>query len=406
MSVQSSPPTGRVEALLETLGLVSWAARRAVKVMTSARIDSPRRAVVVVGATIALSLLTLVHWAFLLLDEVVVPGYRRRQVVEPLFVVGMPRSGTSFLQATLAADQERFSTVRLRELLFTPAVSQRWVWEQVARVDARLGRPLERTGRWIERRTTRDLDDVHPIDLDEPEEDFLYLLPAWACFALVAVFPESESTWALTRVDSWPARDRDKLMTWYRLALQRQLYWDARTRPARPSRAVLSKNPSFTGWVISLRNTFPDARFVCCYREPVARALASQLSSMAPAMSWGARDPAQAHVREGFETMYEDYARSMVGLLDAAATSAVALPLSTLSADTEATIRALYAHFGWTPSDDFADWLRAERSRSRRHRSAHRYSAEEFGLDEEAVRERFAPWLESLARHALAVEAT
>src|SRR5690606_8284199 len=44
----------------------------------------------------------------------------------------------------------------------------------------------------------------------------------------------------------------------------------------------LSKNPSFTPMLASLKQTFPDAHFIACTRDP-AMTVPSQLSSLLPA---------------------------------------------------------------------------------------------------------------------------
>lgn len=381
-----------------------WALQRAARILGAVRIDSVRRAVTLGLAVPGLLLLSLWHGLGFLLDELVAPRYRTTPIHDPVFVIGMPRSGTTFLQEVLASDEERFATIRLRELLFTPAISQRRIWASIARVDTAIGRPAERLGRWLERRATRGLDDVHPIDLDAPEEDFLFFLPMWACFALVALIPESRELWSLTRLDDWPKSERDRIVRWYRRSVQRQLYWDRRSRPGQPPRVLLSKNPSFTGLALTLREAFPDAVFVCCYRE-VSRALASQLSSMAPSMELFGRDPAAPEVRERFEAMYRGYGDSILQLREADRERVRIIPLRTLSADVKATVLTLYDEFGWTPSDRYVDRLDALASRSRNYRSSHRYTADDFGLVPEEVDGRFEALVSALDRHALAPNA-
>ena len=78
----------------------------------------------------------------LLLDYLLFPDFRRVQVREPLFVVGVPRSGTTFLHRLLAMD-ERFTTTALWELLFATSITQRYFWTGVARLDKRRKHGLE-----------------------------------------------------------------------------------------------------------------------------------------------------------------------------------------------------------------------------------------------------------------------
>ena len=52
-------------------------------------------------------LLQAINGAGLMLDYLLFPDFRRVRVREPLFVVGVPRSGTTFLHRLLAGDRER-----------------------------------------------------------------------------------------------------------------------------------------------------------------------------------------------------------------------------------------------------------------------------------------------------------
>ena len=141
---------------------------------------------------------------------------------------------------------------------------------------------------------TGGLDAVHPTALDAPEEDFLFLLPAFSSFILVAAFPLSPAVWELTRVDDWPERQRRRLIGFYRSCLQRHLYATGQT-----DATVLSKNPSFSACVATLAELFPDARFVCCYRDPL-EAIPSQLSSLRPSVEGLGYDVADPRIRDRF----------------------------------------------------------------------------------------------------------
>ena len=292
MTGHASPPAGGARRLA---GLLSSSKPLGVKRMIALALFVP-----------GLVLLQLLHRIGFALDHLLFPGYRRVDVCEPLFVVGMPRSGTSFLHQTLSQDTRRFTTLTLWELVLAPSISERAFWAGLAGMDAKLGTPVTRLGRFIERTiagimdrvhpvdfeepgedflfllplfacfllvavfprspaiwelvlapsiserafwtglagidaklgapVTRlgrsiermiidSMDGVHPVDFEEPGEDFLFLLPLFACFLLVAVFPRSPAIWELTRIDDWPTERREALLRWYRSCLQRHLYW-------------------------------------------------------------------------------------------------------------------------------------------------------------------------------------
>jgi hypothetical protein len=319
-------------------------------------------------------LLQFAHWVGLGLDELLFPAYRHVQVRAPLFIVGLPRSGTTSLHRVLSRDEERFTTLRLWHLIFAPSITQRRLVAALARVDRAVGGPGRRLLRVAERLATGWLADVHPVTLADAEEDYLFFLPVWASFILVLVAPDDPKLWALTALDRDDPERADRLVAFYRRCVQRHLYLDGGRR------TLLSKNPGFSGMVEALGRAFPDARFVACYRDP-ERAVASQLSSLETAarlLGWSVADP---RYRDRFVAMLRYYGEHLAEILPRLSGDRHGFTLLVqMAPDMARTVQRLYTRFGWTPSTGFAATLAAESSRARRHRSGHRYRLEDYGL--------------------------
>ncbi|WP_405282845.1 sulfotransferase [Gaopeijia maritima] len=330
--------------------------------------------------------LQVVHWVALALDDLLFPAYRRVEVREPLFVLGLPRSGTTTLHRILARDEERFTTLRLWQLLFAPAIVERKALAALGAVDRAIGSPALRTLRWIERRLTSWMDEVHPISLDEPEEDYLFFLPLFAAFILVLVAPRDPRLWRISRADRSPA-EADRLVAFYRRCVQRHLYLEG------GDRRLLSKNPSFTPFIEALDRAFPDARFIGCVRAP-SKVVASQLSSLADgARLMGWRVEAPEH-RDRIVAMLVFYARHLVETFDALPSDRRdTVILAQWARDVPTGVSELYRRFGWTVSPTYAEALDDEGQRSRSHRSRHRYALADFGLDDAEVDPLFAALL-------------
>ncbi len=327
--------------------------------------------------------LQAVHWLGFLLDDLLFPGYRDVEVTEPLFVVGLPRSGTSFVQRVLAAD-ERFTTLRLWELLLAPSVTERKAWLSLIAVDRAVGRPFGRLVGAIERLAFRWMDEVHPVSLSAPEEDYFLLLPAFACVLLVVPFPYHSAVWRLTRFDGLPREEREPLLAFYRSCLQRHLY------VVGADKRLLSKNPSFTPMVRSLTERFPDSRVACCVRDP-REAVPSLLSSLEDGARLFGWDPGEREVRDRFVAMMEGYARHALDVLDGpGADRSTFLPLGELRRDVKGRILAMYEAFGWEPSPGFREHLERMSERARSHTSGHSYTLEEFDLSADELKRRFA----------------
>ncbi|MDX1567588.1 MAG: sulfotransferase, partial [Longimicrobiales bacterium] len=274
------------------------------------------------------------------------------------------------------------------ELIVAPSVTERRVWLALAALDRRLGRPGGRLLRRLHTTLFRFMDEVHPVDLDKPEEDYFFFLPAFACFLLVVPFPLHPGVWALARFDDLPAAERSRLVGFYRSCVQRHLYVTG------GDRRILSKNPSFTPMVRTLAEAFPDGRLICSLRDPRegVPSLLSSLEDGARMFGWNVRAP---DMRDRFVDMLEHFAAHGVETLSSLPRHRHAfVPLPALARDVESTIREVYARFGWTPGPDFVRRLKVETERARAFQSEHLYTLEDFGLRENEVMERFSPHLD------------
>ena len=329
------------------------------------------------------ALLQMTHWLCLRLDDLLFPGYRKVEVLEPLFVVGLPRSGTTLLHRTLSLDEERFTTLKLWELLLAPSVVQRKVLGALGTLDRAVGRPVGRLVAWVERRVLGFMDDIHPTSLAEPEEDYLFLLPAFAAFILILAFPGHSRLWTVARLDAAEDDFRLGLIEFYRSCLQRHLY------VAGTERRVLSKNPSFSSFVETLAQVFPDARFVACARDP-REAVASQLSSLEDGASffgWAVSDP--THRDRIVDTLvhYGDHLTAVLPTLGEARWAWC--PLSSLNRELESEVTRIYGRLGWEPGAEFQRALAEAGERSREYRSGHTYELEQYGLRPALLLARF-----------------
>lgn len=337
----------------------------------------------------ALAALMTIHWAALLLDEVIFPQYRALAVAHPLFVVGVPRSGTTFLHRVLALDAERFTTPCLWELLFAPAIVEHRLITAIARLDDRLGGPAGRLVRRVESALLTPLDAVHPMRLAAPDEDYLALVPLVRCFALVMAFPASETIWQMAAVDrAMPAAERRRLMAFYRGIVQRHLFVRG------PHKRLLSKNPSFTPMIRTLAEAFPDARFIGCLRDPL-EAIPSHLSAVCEGTRSFGIDIQGTPLQRRFSEMMIDYYRHLTTCLPPLGPGRAAIVrLNELHAALGSTVERVYAQFGLTIGPAFARALAEQQRRSRGYRSSHRYTLEQFGLDRESLAARLTDVLD------------
>ncbi len=345
-----------------------------------------RRIVAAIGLVLVLPLFfiwQLLHWLGFLLDEVFFRGYRTVEIRDPLFILGPPRSGTTHLHRVLALD-DTTTTFSTWECLFGLSVTGRKLALGCARLDRLLGRPVTRFTRWLGRRTLSSMDDIHELRMDAPEEDFLCLMPVAACFILIVPFPYAEHLWRVAQFDvAIDERDRHALMRYYRRCIQKHLYVFG------DDKRYLAKNPSFSGMAESLLETFPDARIIACTRDPVAT-IPSQLSSLRPGLSaCGFREfPTELRDRL-IATLYFYYGH----LRDVAIEQPSRLTFirnDELRDDLRNAIQTAFDKVGMEVNPAFDEKLEHAATESSKFRSGHRYSLDEYGLDEAELRDRFA----------------
>jgi len=344
----------------------------------------PRRILVMLGFLPLFALGQGLHWLGFLLDDLFFRGWRRVSVEAPVFVLGVPRSGTTRLHQVLAQD-EQFTSFRTWECLFAPSVTQRLFFLGLARADRAIGAPFAYLLRKLERHIFAGLDDVHPMGLTTPEEDYFALMPVLSCFILALPFPNFEHIWRVGRFDTdLGTAERERLLSFYEACLKRHLYVHG------PGKRLLSKNAAFAPWAQSLARWFPDARFIVSLRDPL-ETLPSQLSSIGSGLAFFGVPADSEPVRQRLTDQLAFYYENLDRLREQVPESRhIAFGMHDLRAGLGETLRAVYKRFGLPLSANFEQVLVQEDGQARRYKSSHSYSLEQFGLTSIKVSERFA----------------
>lgn len=327
-------------------------------------------------------LLQGLHWLGFLFDGLLFRGYRRVVVRSPLFVLGAPRTGTTFAHRLLALDR-RWTTFSTWECLFAPSVTERYLWTGLARLDRAIGRPAERLAGVVGRRLLAGIDDVHPLGLQTPEEDYFCLSPLLRCFVLVVPFPEARWIWQMAEFDRvLDPVERRRIMRFYHGCLQRHLYFQG------VERRLLSKNASFAGMTASLLETFPDCRILRCTREPVAAAR-SQFNALVPGLKLFGIPPDDPVFRDRLIDRLAFYHRHLDEVLGALPRGRWAeLSMTALGNDAEAAVLAACRELGIAVGASYQAELARVAAAARGHRPAFAPPLDVSGLDAATLRRR------------------
>lgn len=262
--------------------------------------------------------LQILHWLCFAIDEVVFSGYRRVTISKPVFISGIPRSGTTFVHRLLNSNSAHFSSFSTWEAVLAPSITERWIISKLLGLDKCLGAPIGRLLQTISNRILRKTDNVHPIRLDASEEDYLSLLPIGGCFIAILLLPSSPTIWKLAKLHQLKQRDRLILLDFYHRSLQRHLWFHGQNK------VLLSKNAAFATWLPYLFERYPDARFLICIRPP-QHALYSNLSSLKSTLSALRNEAAAPTIARELATVFQEGFSSLKTFVEAAPRQHLAL---------------------------------------------------------------------------------
>jgi hypothetical protein len=314
------------------------------------------------------------------LDRVLFPAYRATEVKAPIYILGPPRAGTTFLHRLLARDPQ-FTALSLYNTM-TPTVVAYRLWSALGALDRRTGGVLQRAMDRLNRRSFAAWEGVHSSGLDLPEEDETWWMMTLLTPALAIFFPFLHRFPQVKFVDRLPPPWPERLTRYLRDAAKRHMY------AVGEGKTLLGKNVIAAGRLERYTEAFPDMRIIPIVRHPYGSvpSIVSMLST-----PWTTHSPHLiGPTRECYELAklsYEQY-RTMIELKERFPPERfLEIRFEEAVSDPEGTVRGIYEHFGLPLSPEFARILEAEGERARRYRSGHRYDLSEYGLSEQKIYE-------------------
>lgn len=321
-------------------------------------------------------------------------------VDRPIFVMGLPRTGTTFLHRLLALDPlSRYP--KTWELLH-PSPTSRDPDVGGAALEADMRRRIERVRAefaLVEYVAPR-LNAIHETGAELPEECL------FAVGMEVPLLPFAFYT--LSRDDMWEhglSLRPDEMYTRYKDVL-RILSWQSPEYRggAAPLRRWTLKAPNHLFYVKQLCGAFPDARIIWTHRHATAAvpSYCSLLRALADASLDGEIDLRM--IGQNSKKIWSTAMKRAMRELDEArgkgGVKTADVLYENLVADPVGTVKDLYDQLGFTFSGEFKANLeayvaknRADRERMRGSKKRlHAYSAAEFGLTEEELTDEFADY--------------
>lgn len=293
-------------------------------------------------------------------------------IERPIFVTGLPRSGTTFLHAILARDSAN-AVPRCWQLIYPYPKSGRSSvgdWRKT-RVALQLG---------IYRLVAPRVAELHPMAADGPQE----------CSDITAQIFHSlrfDSMYHVPSYQDWIARhDHVNAYNFHKRFLRHLDHQE-------PGRRWILKSPDHVFALDAIRRVYPDALFVFLHRDPMP-VLASQLNlTEALRRSFASHIDLKEIGRSVAEAIV-DTANRLVenrdapGVLHLSFRSLIAAPLE--------AVRRIYAHSGLflspKTSEQMKRWVWRQKPSCAR---AHRSELAEFGLDVRDIYARFERYVQT-----------
>ena len=292
----------------------------------------------------------------------------------PIFVIGLPRSGTTSLFKLLSEDQNHRSPL---------------VWEMfypfplVTRMSRQYKRRLKKTDllMYIERKLMPSLDSIHPIHSTDPEE--CLLITAFSLRSLIysymARIPRYEDF--LRNCDFTPT------YLWHSRFIQ---VLESQKRPQR----WLFKDPSHIGHLSEILAIYPDACFIQIHRDP-AESIPSICSLSLKTRSPFSRDIDKDEIGQRTLQFWEDaLKKGMNKRAEISSDQFFDLSFKDFIDEPIKQIESIYSHFGFDLDKQTKNnMISSIQQASKEDTGTHVYSLAEFGLSEKSVQDTLSKYL-------------
>jgi Sulfotransferase family len=300
------------------------------------------------------------------------PAVLSRPIQAPVFITGMPRSGTTFLHRLILQDPST-NAPRLFQLVY-PYASQ-------ASLATALRKKCVSLQLALFRMIAPELNALHPVAVDAPEE----------CTDITAHVFQSLRFDAMYRVPSYNSwLGYSGFLDAYRFHRRFLQHLDSQL----PGRRWILKSPDHLFALDDIRRVYPDAHLVLVHRDPV-RVLASVARLTEVLRRPFTRSIDRVEIGREISASWIDGAQRMSRLLSSG-DSVLHLHYRQIVARPLDAVREVYRHCGFELTEEAEQrmraWLRTASNVTRPWRD---YQLAEFGLDRHILRERFAGYTDT-----------
>ncbi len=307
------------------------------------------------------------------------PRIAEEAITAPLFIMGLPRTGTTLLHSLLAQDHNLYYAPATWEVMFPSPPPSLGEMKRIKRAERRLA-----GFDWL----APEFRKIHPVSAHLPQE----------CIAIMSHTFMSDQFPAMYDIPAYLAwlqqQDMRPVYQYHSEFLQHLQY-------GRPARRFVLKAPAHMLAIEALFAVYPDALVVQTHREPLEiLASAASLTVVLRSTFSDFVDPAAIG-----DEMTKFWGDAMERFLEARkgcrAEAFIDIDYSDLLGDPIGVVRRLYSQLGNDLSSEVELRMRAflEAYPHAKH-GQHSYTLAAFGMDPEKISKRFSSYCTRYSRHS------
>ena len=329
-------------------------------------------------------------WVFLwTLDDLMFSAYRKVALVDPIFLVGGFRTGSTSLHRAMSLDSSRYCSPRFVELAL-PFLTVHFFLDFLEFLDGKFGSSfIAKIENKFQSILGKECMARHPMAFYEPEEDdILHAAWHWTGWYIGTMFPDADA-WIASgqQQKSYSSAEQDKMYTFYERSLQKVLYRRGN------GRALLSKS-HLIEFMFTLERKIPSAKFVGTVRNPkdtfVSWYALAQAASKVMGAGWNLpTDVATAaHLR-----FWDLFTASEMAFFndDGSNCNKILIPFSSYIENQEGCLRTIYKKFKLSIDDDFEQKLKEDAERHQNYKAKRGYenpTLEDLGTSAKHIEKR------------------
>jgi Sulfotransferase family len=307
------------------------------------------------------------------------PEMTTAPIQQPIFITGLPRSGTTFLHRLMLTDPANRAPAVWETIAPSPIAGTRK--QRIARVARQL-----KAFEWL----APEFRALHPLEATSPQE----------CSEITAHVFRSlrfDTNYHIPSYRNWLDADVVRHLPAYRFHkrfLQFLQHQDGRHQDGSRPRWVL-KCPEHLFALQAIRAVYPDARLVFVHRDPVKVLLSqARLTEVLRRPFTRRLDPRTLGPNESRRWL--DGTRRMMAVGDDAGFPEAVCHVHhmDLISDPVSTVEGVYRHFGMTPAPQMSSAIEEYvTAKPKGGYGTHSYHFEDHGLTEQEERAKFRPYM-------------